>query len=138
MLRNSFIWITVVVLALVGLLLVGGFTAFMIGSTQGLTWLNNQPGVPAGTFLASGLEGALSLLVMVIVLILLVKLIGRIIFSLLWLFSGGPKMMASRKHHFYGHQMRRHYCHPHARGWWMFYDEDSEEAQEPSTEKKSD
>ena len=138
MVRNSFIWIAGTILALVALLLVGGFVAFMFGSAQGLTWLNNQAGAPAGTFMTSGLEGALSLLVMVIVLILLVKLIGRIIFSLVWLFSGGPKKMASRKDYFYGHRMRRHYHHPHPRWSWMFYDEDEEEAEELSKEETSD
>ena len=137
MVRNTFVWITGIILALVALFLVGGFVALMIGSAQGLTWFGNQAGASAGTFLASGLEGALSLLVMVIVLILLVKLIGRIVFSLVWLFSGGPKMIASRKNPFYGHRMRRHYCHPHSR-WWMFDDEDDEEADEPATEKKAD
>jgi len=137
MVRNIFVWKVVTALVLIGLLLGGGYAAYKIGLTQGMALLGSETGEVAASFLSIDLGRFLDLLIMVILFVVLLKMIGRTIFFLTWLFSPGAKKMTVPPYHFHRHRMRPHYWHPHAHWWGMPFEEYSEQERPPSTKPET-
>ena len=135
--RNILLWKVITIIILVGLLIGGGYAVYKIGLSQGLAEAGGQSILGISTF-SLELSSVISVFLLVVLFIFLLRIMGRFIFFLIWLFSPTAWKTPEGSSYFQGYRMRPHYYRHHGRCWRFPYEPypESKKSSERSTQSE--